>query len=44
MKKREFILNPVESGFIMNSWEWKYSSARNYCDYYQEIFEINLNL
>lgn len=44
MKKRELILNPVESGFIINSWEWKYSSARNYCDDYQEIFEIDLNL
>jgi putative transposase len=44
MKKRAFILNPVESGFIMNPWEWKYSSIRNYFDDYQEIFEIDVNL
>ncbi|WP_235820585.1 REP-associated tyrosine transposase [Canicola haemoglobinophilus] len=24
--------NPVTSGFVSESWEWKYSSARNYCD------------
>ncbi|AIL46812.1 hypothetical protein [Elizabethkingia anophelis] len=28
----------------IDPWEWKYSSARNYCDDYQEIFEIDLNL
>ena len=28
----------------MDPWEWKYSSARNYCDDYQEIFEIDVNL
>nr|WP_262920498.1 transposase [Chryseobacterium timonianum] len=36
--------NPVESGFVMEPWEWKYSSARNYCDDYQEILEIDVNL
>lgn len=28
--------NPVESGFVMEPWEWKYSSARNYCDDFEE--------
>ncbi|WP_343659410.1 transposase [Chryseobacterium sp.] len=36
--------NPVETGFVMEPWEWKYSSARNYCDDYDEILEIDVNL
>jgi putative transposase len=36
--------NPVESGFVTEPWEWKYSSARNYCDDYQEILGIDVNL
>ncbi|MDR6369149.1 REP element-mobilizing transposase RayT [Chryseobacterium bernardetii] len=36
--------NPVETGFVMEPWEWKYSSARNYCDDYNEILEIDVNL
>ncbi|MGE8512726.1 MAG: REP-associated tyrosine transposase [Chryseobacterium culicis] len=36
--------NPVESGFVMEPWEWKYSSARNYCDDYERILEIDVNL
>ncbi|VEH20268.1 Uncharacterised protein [Chryseobacterium nakagawai] len=35
--------NPVKSGFVIDPWEWKYSSARNYCDDYQEILEIDVN-
>lgn len=33
--------NPVASGFVMESWEWKYSSARNYVDDLEEILEID---
>lgn len=36
--------NPVEAGFVMEPWEWKYSSARNYCDDYNEILEMDVNL
>lgn len=36
--------NPVETGFVMEPWEWKYSNARNYCDDYNEILEIGVNL
>ncbi|PWN70670.1 transposase [Chryseobacterium phosphatilyticum] len=36
--------NPVENGFVVNPWEWKYSSARNYCDDYQEVLEIDANV
>ena len=36
--------NPVESGFVMEPWEWKYSSARNYCDDSERILEIDVNL
>lgn len=35
--------NPVESGFVIEPWEWKYSSARNYCDDFDEILEIDIN-
>ena len=36
--------NPVESGFITDAIDWKYSSARNYANNDQTILEINLNL
>ena len=36
--------NPVESGFVTNAIDWKYSSARNYGDNNQTILEIDLNL
>lgn len=36
--------NPVESGFVMEPWEWKYSSARNYVDDLEEILEIDSNI
>lgn len=36
--------NPVKSGFVIEPWEWKYSSARNYCDDYQGVLEIDVNL
>ncbi|WP_395974668.1 REP-associated tyrosine transposase [Chryseobacterium cucumeris] len=35
---------PVKAGFVMEPWEWKYSSARNYSDDYDEILEIDVNL
>ena len=35
--------NPVESGFVIEPWEWKYSSARNYCDDFEEILQIDVN-
>ncbi|HFK5565432.1 TPA: transposase [Elizabethkingia anophelis] len=35
--------NPVECGFVVESWEWKYSSARNYCDDFDQILEIDIN-
>ena len=43
-RKYKFGENPVESGFVTEPWEWKYSSARNYCDDYQEILESDVNL
>ena len=36
--------NPVESGFVIESWEWKYSSARNYCDDFEGVLKIDVNL
>lgn len=36
--------NPVKSGFVIEPWEWKYSSAGNYCDDHQDILEIDINL
>jgi len=24
--------NPVQAGFVLHSWDWKYSSARNYAN------------
>lgn len=35
--------NPVECGFVVESWEWKYSSARNYCDDLDQILENDIN-
>lgn len=35
--------NPVECGFVVESWEWKYSSARNYCDDFGHVLEIDTN-
>jgi hypothetical protein len=34
--------NPVESGFVTNPIDWKYSSARNYNND-QTVLEIDLN-
>jgi putative transposase len=35
--------NPVESGFITDPVDWKYSSARNYGNNDQTILEIDIN-
>lgn len=35
--------NPVKSGFVENTWEWKYSSAKNYCDDMSAVLEIDIN-
>ena len=35
--------NPVESGFVTDPIDWKYSSARNYGNNNQTILEIDLN-
>jgi putative transposase len=35
--------NPVESGFVTDPIDWKYSSARNYGNNDQTILEIDLN-
>ena len=35
--------NPVESGFVTNPIDWKYSSAKNYGDDDQTILEIDIN-
>jgi putative transposase len=35
--------NPVETGFVINPIDWKYSSARNYGDNDQTVLEININ-
>ena len=35
--------NPVKSGFVENAWEWKYSSAKNYCDDMSAVLEIDIN-
>ena len=35
--------NPVESGFVTEPIDWKYSSARNYGNNDQTILEIDLN-
>lgn len=41
-QKLEYIhQNPVESGFVMNAWEWKYSSARNYNEL-EAVLEIEI--
>lgn len=36
--------NPVESGFVTEPWEWKYSSAKNYCDNFEEILKIDVDI
>jgi hypothetical protein len=35
--------NPVESGFVTDPIDWKYSSARNYGNNNQTVLEIDLN-
>lgn len=35
--------NPVESGFVLNPVDWKFSSARNYGDDDHTVLEIDLN-
>ncbi|PLB20421.1 MAG: Transposase [Flavobacteriaceae bacterium FS1-H7996/R] len=35
--------SPVETGFVTNPIDWKYSSARNYGNDDQTILEIDLN-
>ena len=35
--------NQVESGFVTEPWEWKYSSARNYCNDFEGILKIDIN-
>ncbi len=35
--------NPVETGFVTDPMDWKYSSARNYSNDDQTILEIDLN-
>ena len=34
--------NPVKSGFVYASWDWKYSSARNYIEGQECILEIDV--
>ena len=44
MKKLNYIhQNPVKNGFVDNAWEWKYSSAKNYCDDMNAVLEIDTN-
>ena len=35
--------NPLETGFVSNPVDWKYSSARNYSDDDQTVLEIDIN-
>jgi putative transposase len=35
--------NPLETGFVTNPLDWKYSSARNYGDNDQTVLEIDIN-
>lgn len=35
--------NPVETGFVTNPVDWKYSSARNYGDNDHTVLEIDIN-
>jgi len=35
--------NPLETGFVTNPVDWKYSSARNYGDNDQTVLEIDIN-
>ncbi|TDM00462.1 MAG: transposase [Flavobacteriaceae bacterium] len=43
-QKLEYIhQNPVESGFVTDAVDWKYSSARNYSNNDQTVLEIDIN-
>ena len=43
MKKLNYIhQNPIKSGFVDNTWEWK-CSAKNYCDDMNTVLEIDTN-
>lgn len=35
--------NPIKAGFVDNSWDWRYSSAKNYADDFHGILEIDRN-
>lgn len=35
--------NPLELGFVADTIDWKYSSARNYVNKDQTILEIDMN-
>jgi len=35
--------NPIETGFVTDAVDWKYSSARNYANNDHSILEIDLN-
>jgi putative transposase len=35
--------NPIETGFVTDAIDWKYSSARNYGNHDQTILEIDIN-
>jgi REP element-mobilizing transposase RayT len=35
--------NPIETGFVTNPVDWKYSSARNYGDNDQTVLQIDIN-
>ncbi len=35
--------NPVETGFVIDPVDWKYSSARNYGDNDSTVLEIDIN-
>lgn len=35
--------NPVETGFVSDPVDWKYSCARNYCNNDHSVLEIDLN-
>lgn len=43
-QKLNYIHNtPLETGFVTNPVDWKYSSARNYGDNDQTVLEIDIN-
>ena len=35
--------NPIETGFVTDAVDWKYSSARNYANHDHTVLEIDLN-